>query len=210
MRDDPVVVALVDGVRDGDAAAWDELVARYAPLVWSICLRFHFNEVDAHDVGQTVWLRLIEYLPRLRDPAALPGWIAITTRNECLRLVRLEKRDQDATQLSATNLLSTPETVDERLLIAERNAALRTAFGQLAAPCQRLLNALLVDPPRSYASIADELGMPTGSVGPRRARCLEKLRRSPALAPLVAATKTDDRSGPSAQSPARGEERAHG
>lgn len=210
MRDDPVVVALVDGVRDGDADAWDELVTRYAPLVWSICLRFHFNEVDAHDVGQTVWLRLVEYLPRLRDPAALPGWIAITTRNECLRLIRLEQRDQDATQQSGSIQRFTTEMVDEGLLIAERNAALRAAFGQLAAPCQRLLKALLADPPRSYASIADELGMPTGSVGPRRARCLERLRRSPALAPLVRATKTDDRPRPSAQSPARGEERAHG
>ena len=91
MRDDPTVVALVTRARDGDKDAWDELVERYAPLVFSVCRRYRLAPPDIDDVGQSVWLRLVEHLPGLREPAALPGWIATTTQRECFRL-RLARR----------------------------------------------------------------------------------------------------------------------
>lgn len=193
MRDDPEVIALVDGARGGDAQAWNALVVRYAPLVWSVCRRFHLSDADALDVGQTVWLRLVEHLPRLRDPAALPGWIISTTRHECLRFVRIERRDSDTHQRSAAVAEADPESVEELLLSHERNEALRRAFGRLSERCQRLLRALLAEPPRNYASIADELGMPRGSLGPRRARCLAELRRDPTLAAVISKAAGDDR-----------------
>src|SRR5260370_29812272 len=88
MRDDSPVAALVDRARDGDKGAWDAIVDRYAPLIWSICRRYRLDRPDADDVGQSVWLRLVDQLASIRDPAALPGWLAPTTRRECGRVLR--------------------------------------------------------------------------------------------------------------------------
>jgi DNA-directed RNA polymerase specialized sigma24 family protein len=74
--------------------------------------------------------------------------------------------------------------IDEEILMAERNAALRAAFAELPPRCQKLLSMLLSDPPHSYVEIHTELGIPVGSIGPQRARCLDRLRRSSALAAL--------------------------
>ena len=92
MRDDPSVIALVARVGDGDQEAWNELVERYAPLVWSICVRYRLSRQDIDDVGQSVWLLLVEQIGKLREPAALPGWLATTTRRECLRILRAGRR----------------------------------------------------------------------------------------------------------------------
>jgi DNA-directed RNA polymerase specialized sigma24 family protein len=83
MRDDPVVTGLVTRARHGDQQAWDALVERYAPLVWSICRRHRLSRADTDDVGQTVWLLLVTHLDRLREPAALPGWLATRPSPAC-------------------------------------------------------------------------------------------------------------------------------
>jgi len=88
MRDDPQVTDLVTRARNDDQQAWDALVERYAPLIWSICRRHELSDADAEDVGQIVWLRLVDQLDNLRDPAALPGWLVTTTRRECFRVQR--------------------------------------------------------------------------------------------------------------------------
>jgi len=93
MRDDPSVVALVARVCGSDQEAWHELVERYAPLVWSICARYQLDRGDIDDVGQTVWLLLVENIRNLREPAALPGWLATTTRRESITVLR--KRDRE-------------------------------------------------------------------------------------------------------------------
>ena len=85
MRDDPVVIALVRRAAAGDQTAWYEIVDRYAQLVWSICIRFGLSGEDVDNVSQRVWLLLVESIGSLREPAALPGWLAKTTENECLR-----------------------------------------------------------------------------------------------------------------------------
>ena len=118
------------GPRNGDKQAWDALVERYAPLIWSICRRHRLGRADADDVGQSVWLRLVDQLDRVRDPAALPGWIATTTRRECLRLLRAA-HGPHAT-IYALDVESLPDrragTAEQELLAAERHAALREAF----------------------------------------------------------------------------------
>src|SRR5690242_13126889 len=86
-RDDPLMPDLVTGARTGDKQAWDALVERYAPLIWSICWKYRLGHADAQDVGQSVWLRLVDQLDKIRDPAALPGWLATTARRECLRVL---------------------------------------------------------------------------------------------------------------------------
>src|ERR1039457_726517 len=92
MRDDPYVVALVPRAARSDQGAWNELVERYAPLVWPICNRYRLSNHDIEDVGQNVWLLLVKQLGKLREPAALPGWLATTPKRECLRVVTTAQR----------------------------------------------------------------------------------------------------------------------
>jgi DNA-directed RNA polymerase specialized sigma24 family protein len=92
VRDGLVVIDLVTRARHGDKQAWDALVERYAPLIWSICRSHRLGDSDAEDVGQSVWLHLTEQLDRIRDPAALPGWLATTTQRECLRVLGVARR----------------------------------------------------------------------------------------------------------------------
>jgi RNA polymerase sigma factor (sigma-70 family) len=186
VRDDPTVVALVTRAAGGDPGAWNEIVERYAPLVWSICTRFQLGNSDREDVAQNVWLLLVEQLGRLREPAALPGWLATTTHRECLRVVTAaRKSERGGTRQEDALLQFADDTViEEEILMAERNAALRAAFAELPPRCQQLLAMLLSDPPHSYAAISATLDIPIGSIGPQRARCLERMRRSTALATL--------------------------
>src|SRR6202035_5116155 len=185
MRDDPHVVALVTRAAGGDQDAWHELVDRYAPLVYTICTRYRLSNHDIEDVGQNVWLLLVEQLGKLREPAALPGWLATTTARECLRIVTAaHKTERLGTGLDDAVLFVDDAVIDEEILMAERNAALRAAFAELPPRCQQLLSMLVSDPPHSYAEIHDKLGIPVGSIAPQRARCPERMRRSLALAAL--------------------------
>jgi RNA polymerase sigma factor (sigma-70 family) len=187
MRDDPVVIALVERAVNGDRSAWNDIVERYAPLVWSICTRYRLSDQDIEDVGQSVWLLLVEHLGKLREPAALPGWLVTTTHRECQRTLTTVRKAEDAPAMLADALpVVDVAAIEQEILTAERNAALRLALRELPPRCQRLLAMLISDPPHSYAEISAALEMPIGSIGPQRARCLERLRRSPALAGLGA------------------------
>src|SRR5438045_9162007 len=185
MRDDLSVIALVTRAARDDQQAWDELIERYAPLVWAICTRYRLSNHDIEDVGQNVWLLLVEQLGKLREPAALPGWLATTTARECLRVVTAaSKAERLGTGLDDSVLFVDDAVIDEEILVAERNAALRVAFAELPPRCQQLLSMLISDPPHSYTEINAKTGIPVGSIGPQRPRCLERLRRSSALAAL--------------------------
>ena len=187
MADDSVVIDLVAGARNGDKQAWDALVERYAPLIWSICRRHRLGGADANDVGQSVWLRLVDQLDRVRDPAALPGWLATTTRRECVRVLRAAYGPHTA--VYALDVENMPDnqagTAEQELLAAERHAALREAFTHLPPEGQQLIALLIADPPVPYAEISARLGIPVGSIGPNRSRCLDKIRRYPAIAALI-------------------------
>ena len=180
------LTALVPRARNGDKQAWDELVERYAPLIWSICRRYQLRRADADDVGQHVWLHLVDKLAFLRDPAALPGWLATTTRRECSRVRRAARKEGPGRWRDAADI---PDQVtgaaESELLRAERHAALREAFAHLPPDSRQLIALLIHDPPVPYAEISAKLGIPVGSIGPARGRCLEKLRRHPAIAALI-------------------------
>jgi RNA polymerase sigma factor (sigma-70 family) len=187
MRDDPTVVSLVARAANGDQAAWDEIVERYASLVWAICLRHRLDRQSIDDIGQSVWLLLVENIGRLREPAALPGWLATTTRRECLRALRASShRGMEVPTPFEEQPLDESAEIEREIIEAELHAALRAAFAELPAGCRELLSMMLSDPPSGYASISASLGIPMGSIGPTRARCLAKLRRSRHLAAVLA------------------------
>jgi RNA polymerase sigma factor (sigma-70 family) len=186
MADESAVVALVARAATGDQDAWNELVERYAPLVWSICTRYHLCSQDVEDVGQTVWLKLVEQLGKLREPAALPGWLATTTARECVRVLRGVRRQDDLSPSPDERLApEDAEIVEQEIITAERNAAVRKAFAGLPAHCRQLLSMLISDPPLSYREISTILEIPIGSIGPQRQRCLRRLRECAALADFL-------------------------
>jgi RNA polymerase sigma factor (sigma-70 family) len=168
MCESPSTAALVGRTISGDKTAWDAIVERYAPLVWSVCQRFGLTRAETERVGGTVWLRLIEALPSLPDPAALPGWLATATHRECLSLRQF------------------PLEIADILEAEELNLALREAFATLPERDRQLLTMLSADPPVPHAKISETLGIPIDTIEPTRQRCLTHLRHT-ALG-LVSAT----------------------
>ena len=186
-RDDSVLTDVIARARRGEPQAWNALVERYSPLISSICRRHRLGQADAEDVSQSVWLRVVAQLDKLREPAALPGWIATTTRRECGRAV-LAARGRHAIiyALDADNVPDEQaEEAGQELLAAERRAALHAALTDLPGAWQQLVTALTTDPPAPYAEVSARLGIPVGSIGPTRSRCLDRLRRYPAIAALI-------------------------
>lgn len=163
----------------GDQSAWNAIVDQYTRLLWSVARAHRLGDADAADVVQTTWLRLVEHFGRIEDPECLPGWLATTARRECLRILRLAGRellaDSEDTMRDVVDERDVP--VDARLLAEERDAALWRCFQRLSVRCQMLLRILMATPPADYGTVSAALGMPVGSIGPTRGRCLEHLRR---------------------------------
>ena len=189
------VATLVENAREGDQDAWYELVERFLPLVSAIIARHRLRRQDADDVNQTLWLRLVEHLADLREPRALPGWIATTTRHECLRVIDRSRRtvSVDPQATSEFDQLHEEHDVGGDLLALERQQALRAAMAELPHDRRELLTLLLADPPLPYREVSRLLGIPVGSIGPTRARALDQLRRSKALRGFLAGTAAEAR-----------------
>jgi RNA polymerase sigma factor (sigma-70 family) len=171
------VAGLVRRAADGDHQAWERLVAQFARLIWSITADFKLGESDAADVAQTTWLRLLEHIDRIEHPDRVGSWLAATARNECLRNLAARKRvvlSQEDGELESVTAYA-PE-IDEGILASERAQVVRDALSRLPRRWQRLLEMLMADPPVPYNEISDQLGLPIGSIGPTRGRCLARLR----------------------------------
>ena len=179
------VTDLVTSAKHGDAQAWDALVEGYTPMILSVCRRFRLYGADAEDVSQAVWLKLVGHLDSLRDPAALPGWLATTAQRECWRVSRAPVTVPGDGELLDNVPDEQTVTAEHKLLAFERAASLREAFARLPPRCQRLLAMLVADPPLPYTEISARLGIPVGSIGPKRHRYLNRLRRDPAIAGLI-------------------------
>ena len=186
--DEGAVGALVRAAADGDQAAWAALVERFSGLVWAVARAHRLSRADAADVSQTTWMRLVEHLGDIRDPERVGAWLSATARHECLRVIRKSGRAVP-TELDDDRLADSDAEVvfelEARLDAAQHQEALWAAFERLPERGRALLRVLMADPAPSYAEAAAALGMPVGSLGPTRARCLERLRNSPELAALA-------------------------
>jgi len=205
MRDNPVVTDLVARAAKGEKQAWDALVERFIPLIWSICRNHRLSNADAEDVGQIVWMQLTGQLGKIRDPAALPGWLATVTHRECLRVMDATHRLPMVGYVIDAEIIADERSAaaEQELLATERHAALREAFAALSPSDRQLIALLLDDPPVSYTEISARLGIPVGSIGPTRRRCVDKLRRHPAIAALIN-TDTDPAKEMAARQPRGG------
>jgi RNA polymerase sigma factor (sigma-70 family) len=173
---------LVKASVDHDEDAWNELVRRFAGLVAFVIRHYRLSSADTQDVSQLVWLRLVEHLAQIREPTALPGWLATTTRHECERYLRVNGRSvaMDPITMRLVDRADGPE-IDELMLAAERRQVLLDGLAELAPHQRELLIMLTADPPYAYAEISRILDIPIGSIGPTRSRVLEKLRDTGAV-----------------------------
>jgi RNA polymerase sigma factor (sigma-70 family) len=166
----------VRAAAQGSQEAFDWLIHCYTGLVWSVIRAHGLSDADASDVFQTTWLRLVEHLDRLRDPRAIGGWLATTSRHESLRLLRLADRHRPTPDETFERVEDPGEGVDAVVLDDDRNVHLWAALEELGERCRSLLRVLMADPMPSYEEVSVALGMPVGSIGPTRARCLHQLR----------------------------------
>jgi RNA polymerase sigma factor (sigma-70 family) len=175
---------LVRACLRGDQTAWDSLVDRYAALIYSIPLKYGFSDADAADVFQSVCVTLLEKLSSVRAPRGLAAWIITTTSRQCMAVARQRRRElrrsvTDGSPSADPELIDPQRLPEDELLALERQHAVQAAVAQLPPNCRRLLEALFSDSVEhtSYQQLADGLGVPMNSLGPTRARCLDKLRR---------------------------------
>ena len=196
MADASEVSRLVRASASGSETAWNELVRRYSPLVMAVTRTYQLTADDAKDVSQTVWLRLVENLANLREPDALPGWLATTTQRECIRQLRQGRRVQpvDPHTDSALQLCETVDP-DTDILRAELHQAMRDGLAALPARDQALLKLRAADPPKSYEEISQIMGMPIGSIGPTLRRSLDRLRETTAMRAYLGTATTDEGKG---------------
>lgn len=168
---------LVTAAAAGDSRAWNALVDAYEGAVWATVRRHRLSESDARDAYQTVWLRLIENIDRLRYPARVGGWLLTTARRECFRIAAQSHATASLEDSDAYWPMQPDEAeIDADLLRQETVDEIRAAVAQLPEHWQALLHQLMADPPKQYQQIADELDIPVGSIGPTRGRCLRRLR----------------------------------
>lgn len=160
----------------GDEGAWSRIVDRFGALLWGVARGYRLENHLAADVVQATWLRLVENLDRIEQPEALPGWLLTTCRREALRVLRAQGRELPADDDSRPEPVSDAAELDLHLLADERDAALWRCFRALEERCQRLLRILMAPDCPPYAVVAAELGVPIGSLGPTRGRCLAKLK----------------------------------
>ena len=169
---------LLEAAGKGDQSAWDVIVARHGSRVWGVARAHRLNAADADDVFQVTFLRLVTHLDTIRDRSRVGAWLATTARNECLRVLRKAGR---ALPSGDEELLDAPDPslpeIEASLVASERQRALHAALARLSPGCQRLLRVLMADPEPSYEEVSRALGMPIGSIGPTRGRCLKHLRR---------------------------------
>jgi RNA polymerase sigma factor (sigma-70 family) len=170
------LVEVVAAARAGSGAAWEALVERFDGLVVAIARRCRLSEADVAEVCQTTWLRLVENIDRIEQPDRLAAWLATTSRRESLRIAT---RHVAVSMTDALNLKADDQAVpvDAGLLKDEEVRTIRRATEQLSPGCRRLLGLLMSDHDLPYKTIAEQLSMPIGSIGPTRGRCLEHLRQ---------------------------------
>lgn len=182
-QDADPVVALLRSARAGDDRAWDHLHDRFAPMLRRIARSYRLSPIDVEDVVQNSWLALINNIDRLREPAAVAGWLATTTRRECLRLLQRPMReclvaDIDDSDGRGDSTFADPERA---VMAAEQRVALGNALATLPDRHRKLMTMLVAEPNMDYQGLSTALAMPVGSIGPIRARSLARLKRHPEL-----------------------------
>jgi RNA polymerase sigma factor (sigma-70 family) len=167
---------LLQGISNGDPAAWDEILSRYGKLVYTTVRSFRLQEADALDAIQMTWLRLAENADRVQFPERLGAWLATTARRECLHNLRRVKLGPHRTDVAPETVSDPSMGPEQRAIDANITRTLRQFIDELSPLRRTLIRMLFTDEPCSYDEIARIVGIPLGGIGPTRARALRQLR----------------------------------
>lgn len=170
------IAGLVGAASNGDETAVGELVTELSPLLWHVARGTGLSARDAEDVVQTVWLRLLGNLRQIHTPAALTAWLVTTTRREALRVRTRGRRQVPADHEWLAAIPDADPSAEDLIVHNEQRLMLWETLRRLPPRCQELLRIAAFVPRPDYGKVAAELGMPRGSIGPTRGRCLAKLR----------------------------------
>jgi RNA polymerase sigma factor (sigma-70 family) len=163
--------------RGGDAAKMGELVTLVTPILWHTARAQRLDAMTAEDVVQTTWLALVRSADSIADPQAVLQWLIVSTRREAWRVVKRTDRVQPR-EFEPEDMVAGPQEMpEERVLRDDGDGRLWQHIAQLSERCQALLRVIAFADRPDYASVARALGMPIGSIGPTRGRCLAKLRQ---------------------------------
>ncbi|TQL66354.1 RNA polymerase sigma factor (sigma-70 family) [Nocardioides albertanoniae] len=160
----------------GDSAALDELVATMTPVLWQIARSYRLTQEQAEDVVQTTWLSFVRKHSSILDTAAVGAWLTLTTRREAWRVAKRSGRDVPVDDEALESRVPTQRSAESLVVEGDRNSRVWAAVESLPERCRRLLRVVAFDHRPDYSGLAEELGMPIGSIGPTRGRCLGKLR----------------------------------
>jgi len=169
-----------------DDAAFAVLQRQFQRLVWSASYGYQLDRDTRDDIAQLVWMKLFQHLDTIRDPSRLAGWLATTTRRECMRVSKARARLTVTDDFETAVDERSPE-LDANVIRDETVRTVANALGQIDRECQRLLRLLTADPALSYGEIAEVLDAAPGSIGPWRQRCLRKLAARPELRRILEA-----------------------
>jgi RNA polymerase sigma factor (sigma-70 family) len=167
---------LVTSAIDGDEEAWNELFAKFNPLLRAIARTFRLNDEQRADAAQNTWMLLVVNIRTVRDPEKVGAWLSVTMRRQCIRIASARRREELRGEWRADELCTT-EGPEDHVLRTERHAELWQAIDRLPARQRQLLQVLAATPKPSYQAVSAMLEMPLGSIGPTRERALRRLAR---------------------------------
>jgi RNA polymerase sigma factor (sigma-70 family) len=170
------IASMLSAAREGSEDALADIVTELTPMLWQVARATGLSTPEAEDVLQTVWTRLVSHLDGIRDARAVIPWLVVTTRREAWRQRAADRRQLPAEASWFAALPDAGPGSEDQVIIDDQRRALWAAISQLSPRCQELLRIVAFVPRPDYEAVAAELGIPRGSVGPTRGRCLDKLR----------------------------------
>ena len=168
--------------RDGDRDGLEELVRVLSPVLWQVVRATGLDRDRAEDVIQTTWIALVDHADSISSPQGIAAWLCTSARREAWRAGRQATRERPVEDQVLAHSLPDEESPEHQVLLDDEAALVRACLGKLPERCQKLLRIVAAGPRPNYADVASALGMPVGSIGPTRGRCLDKLRDELALA----------------------------
>ena len=174
--------SLFERWRAGESHALDDLVRLLSPMLWQVVRASGLDRDSTEDVVQTTWLAMVRSGEAIAEPRAVAGWLCTTARREAWRVARQSTRQQPVEDVAIARKLPDEPAPEAQVVLDDDNERLWGCLARLTERCQRLLRIVAAEARPDYSAIATELGMPVGSIGPTRGRCLEKLRRELVLA----------------------------
>jgi RNA polymerase sigma factor (sigma-70 family) len=168
--------SLVSAARSGDNLAWSRLVERFDGMLRSVARSYRLTPQDVDDAVQATWVQLYEHIDTVRDTSAIAAWLATTVRRQSLHILQRRVREH-LTDEPETMVTDPAEAPDATLLDGERRLVLTRALSTLPDRQRELMTLIASDTTPNYKQIGARLGMPVGSIGPTRARCMARLQQ---------------------------------